>query len=1171
MKKSKQLFLFFNLLMGFLPLGIAQRMAAAQPTISQQVTKQKTTKSLKAVLQQLKEHYRVDILYFDHIVEGFKVAENLVQFNASIEQNLHIVLTPLGLDYKKTKNGGYVILTKKTERRTGEGSAPFQDITPLSKETNKRESNEKLSALPEKEINGTFISYVKPPAFIITDKVTDDKGEPLVGAGLVLEGTSKGTITDENGKFSLELTEQEKKGVLIVSFVGYDKQRIVLDGRSVITIILKETGALDEVVIVGFGTQKKINATGAISTMTTKELIQSPVANISNSLVGRLTGLFATQSGGEPGNDASKIRIRGVGTFSGNTDPLTLVDGIEVSNYNNIDPNEIESVTILKDASSTAVYGIRGANGVLIITTKRGKTGPPKISYTFNQGFNSFTDLREMMNSADYATHFNEALKNDAYVTGATYVPRYTPQDIELYGNGQDPIFHPNVNWFDRMFKKVSTQAQHNVSISGGQNKVKYFVSGGFFTQDGLFKDTKEVTDAFSPQSIFRRYNLRSNFNFDITKRLTMKLDLSSQTETRNSNNGTNTERVVGDIARASPLSTPGVVDGKVVNIFTGSQNNPYASLLYPNLAGGVKRSYRNYLNGSLRLDHDLDFITKGLSTHGNVAIQTYNDQQIVNTKTLITYLAVKLPDGTVNYVPSTTDAQFGFGQSGTYNRRITAEFGIDYKRSFGVHNVTGLLLYNQQKTYDPGLAFLIPKGYQSYVGRMTYDYNGRYLAEVNVGYNGTENFAPGKRFGFFPAYSLGWVMSNEPFFPKKGLISFLKFRGSFGEVGNDNIGGTRFLYRPTSYSNVTNIYYFGNNGTTYSGFTGIREGATGNADVTWERAVKRNIGLEMWLWKDKIKFTGDVFDEKRSSILATPQTISSIVGLAQPATNLGKMENKGYELELTYIDRAGELGYRVSANFSFARNKVTFRDEVPNQYAYQNRTGQRLGQNFGLLVDGIYNTWEEVNDTKRPIYDYQNNKIQPGDFIYRDYNGDGHINAFDAVPIGFSNLPEQTFGTTLGLNYKGFDISVLFQGVGNVSHYYTRFQKGTGYGQAPPEGSPSYMNESWTAERYAAGLPINFPRFSVSSNPNHEGNSFWLADASYLRIKNAEIGYTATAAALKKVGISSCRIYVNANNLFTWKHFYKGIDPENTSTGDTNTEPYPLVRTINAGLNVNF
>lgn len=1010
---------------------------------------------------------------------------------------------------------------------------------------------------------------------IVTGKVTDETGGALPGVNIVVKGAQRGTTTDQNGTYSL--TVPNENTTITFSSVGYIVQEAVVGKRTTINVSLSvDSKALDEVVVVGFGTQKKINATGAISSIGTKELIQSPVANISNSLVGRMPGLSATQTGGEPGNDGSRIRIRGVGTFSGNTDPLTLVDGIQVDNYNNIDPNEIESVTILKDASSTAVYGIRGANGVLIITTKRGKAGPPKISYTFNQGFNSFTDLRQMMNSADYATHFNEALKADAFVSGATYVPRYTDQDIELYANGQDPIFHPNVNWYDVMFKKVSKQSQHNINISGGQNKVRYFVSAGYFNQEGLFKDTKDVVDAFSPQSTYNRYNVRSNFNFDVTNRLKLTLDLSSQTEVRSGNNGTNTERVVGDISRASPLSTPGAVDGKVVNISTGAQNNPYVSLLYPNAAGGLKRSYRNYLNGNIRADYDLGGLLTGLSAHANVALQTYNDQQITNTKTLITYLAVKLPDGSVNLVPSTTEAQFGFEQTGTFTRRITAEAGIDYKRSFGrsagaVHNVTGLLLYNQQKTFDPALAFLISKGYQSFVGRATYDYNGRYLAEVNVGYNGTENFAPGKRFGLFPAYSVGWVASQEPFFPKTGFVNFLKIRGSYGEVGNDNIGGTRFLYRTTSYSSVGNIYYFGNVGSTYSGFQGIREGATGNPDVTWERAVKQNIGLEVWFWKDRFRFTGDLFSEKRSDILATPQTISSIAGLSQPASNLGQMENKGYEAELTYTDKKGDLGYRVSANVSFARNTVLFRDEVPNRYAYQNRTGQRLGQNFGLLADGLYNTLEEITDPARPVYSFSSNRIQPGDIRYKDYNGDGIVDNFDAVPIGYSNIPELTFGSSLGLNYKGFDVSVLFQGVSNVSHYYTRFQKGTGYGQAPPEGSPSYFNESWTQERYAAGLPIRFPRFSVNSNPNNEVSSYWLADASYLRIKNAEVGYRFQQGILKRVGMTSCRVYVNANNLFTWKRVYPGIDPENTSTGDTNTEPYPLVRTINAGVNLTF
>lgn len=946
------------------------------------------------------------------------------------------------------------------------------------------------------------------------------------------------------------------------------------------------TNSLDDVIVVGYGTQKKINNTGAVSTINTKELVQSPVANISNSLVGRLPGLFATQSGGEPGNDASRIRIRGVGTFSGNTDPLAIVDGIQVDNYNNIDPNEIESVTILKDASSTAVYGIRGANGVIIITTKRGKTGPPRVSYTFNQGFNSFTDLRHSMSAADYATNYNKGLKSDTYVTGAAYLPRYSERDIELYRNGTDPIFHPDRDWSDLLFRKVSTQSQHNINISGGQRKVRYFISGGFFNQQGLFKDLTDIVPEFNAQSTFRRYNVRSNFNFEVTKRFTIAMDLSTQTEIRNGNtNNGGTERVVGDILRAAPLDGPGVVDGKVVNI-NAQNGNPYAALLFPGAAGGVSRSYRNYLNGSLRGDLDLGFVTKGLSTHATAAIQTYNQQTIINTKTLISYTAFPINGGpinggTVNYVPNTTEAQFGFSQNGTYNRRITAEFAVDYKRRFGNHNVTGLLLYNQQKTFDPEFQFGVPKGYQSLVSRGTYDYDGRYLAEVNVGYNGTENFAPGKRFGFFPAYSVGWVASKESFFPVSKAITFLKLRVSYGEVGNDQIGGNRFLYNPTTYSLIPGfngslqnaMYYFGNVGTTLSGYNGFREGATGNPNVTWERSIKQNVGMEMFLYNDKVKINADVFNEKRDNILATPQTISAITGLIQPATNLGRMENKGYEGDITFSDFIGKVGYRIGANYSFARNKILFRDEIPNTYAYQNRTGQRLGQNFVLIADGFFNTWDEVNDAKRPAYQANNNRVQPGDLRFRDVNGDGIVDAFDQVPYGYSNIPEKTFGFSLALNYSGFDFSVLFQGVGNVSLYYLNRQRAPGFGGPIPEGAADYHNESWTQERYEEGLPIRFPRFSVSGSPNTQGSSFFLADASYLRLKNGEIGYTASAAFLRKVGISSCRIYANANNLITWKKTYPGIDPENSSsnTSDTNLEPYPLVRTINMGLNVNF
>lgn len=1025
---------------------------------------------------------------------------------------------------------------------------------------------------------------------IITGYVYDDTNLPLPGATVREKGTTNATATDSKGFFSIKVKNQD--AILVISSIGLTAKEVSVGTQKSIKITLGASSTnLQDVVVVGYSTQKKINVTGAISSIGTKELIQSPAANISNSLVGRLPGLFASQANGEPGNDASTLRIRGSGTYSGNTNPLILVDGIEVTNYNNIDPNEIESLTILKDASSTAVYGIRGANGVLIITTKRGKIGPPRVSYTFNQAINSFTALVNDLNSADFARSSNEGQLLDSYITGAPYTPRYSDADIALYESGADPIFHPNINWPKLMFRKFSSQLQHNVTVSGGQKGVQYFISGGLFSQEGLFRDTKDIIKEFSANSVYKRYNFRSNFNFDATKRLKIRFDVSSQFENKSGNNigdpalGANTGRLVSDILKASPLDGPGYLDGKIVNITNATVNNPFISLLASPGGGGLRKEYDNYLIGSLRLDHDLDFITPGFKVHGNIAYNTFNNQTIVNQKTLPIYIVSRLPDGTLNFQPNsfTATPEFKFDQpvgvGNNSTRRVTTEFGFDYNRTFEqVHTLTALLLYNQQKTYDPLFVPAIPKGYQSLVGRIAYSYKSRYLAEFDAGYNGSENFAPGRRFGFFPAYSAGWVASEEKFFPKNEIISYLKFRGSYGEVGNDVIGGNRFLYNATSY-NVRGIstptYFFGNYASNYTAYSGIVEGAAGNANVTWERARKTDIGIEMYLLKEKIKIIADYFNEDRRNILTSPNTISQVAGLIQPAVNLGSMRNRGFDGEISYIDKAGAFNYRISANYSYAHNTVLFRDEVPNTYSYQNRTGQRLGQYYAIPTNGIFNTWAEVNDLNRPVYQ-GTNKVQPGDLRYIDVNGDGKIDPFDALPVGYSNVPEKTYGISLSGSYKGFDFSVLFQGASNVSLAYISRQRTTDFSSTPPTAAADYMIQSWTPERYAQGLPINFPRLSytASNNPNGFGADIYIADASYLRLKNVELGYTINGNLLKKVGVSSARVFANSNNLYTWSKVYKGVDPENApqnGTSDVAQQSYPLVRTINFGINVNF
>ena len=1008
-------------------------------------------------------------------------------------------------------------------------------------------------------------------SFPISGKVLDSKGQALPGVTVKIKGTTIATSTNNNGEYKIIAPDQG--ATLVFTFLGFEPKEIIVGDTRTINVALKDqSNNLNEVVVVAFGKQKGANVIESIATVTTKDLVQSPVANISNSLVGRMPGLFASQASGEPGSDQSTLRIRGVSTFSGNTDPLVMVDGIESTNYNNIDPNEIASVSILKDASATAVYGIRGANGVLLITTKRGKTGPPRFNYTFNEAINRFTAITQPMDAPTYATDLNQALANDAYANSTVYVPRFTANDIRLYQNGTDPIFHPNINWYDVMLKKYSYQQQHNLNVSGGTDKVKYFLSAGYFNQNGLFKDFSDLA-GFDANLTYRRINFRSNFDFQVNKRLKISVDASSQNEERTGTNA-NTSTEIDNIGRANPIDADLPIDGKIVNNISTAVN-PIVGLLNQ----GYKNQYSNYLNATIRLDHKLDFFTPGLNLTADVSYQNFNSITYLTKNSgtsnspLLIYTAKALPDGSVNFIPSGDLAPFGFDSSQAKNRTEILEFGFDYNRTFGGHNFTGLLLYRQTKLYDPTLAYDVPNGHQGAVGRVTYNYKSKYLAEVSAGYEGTENFAPGKRFGLFPAYTIGWVPSEESFFPKNKVVNFLKFRASYGEVGNDKIGGARFLYNPTSYTYGTTGpgNYFGQVGSTYQLYQGVVEGAVGNPDLTWERSVKINAGLDVNMFNNSLTLQADVFHEKRDNILEIPSTASLIPGYLPPAQNLGRMQNEGIEGSGTYSNKIGGFNYQISGNISFARNKILFESEVPQVYSYRNVTGQRYGQYFGLVATGLFNSWAEVNDPNRPVY-YSNFKLQPGDIKFKDINGDGIINDDDKVPIGYSNIPEITYGFSFRGTYKGFDFSVLFQGVGNVSLGYTR-RAYNGFYDTPTAGAAAYLDESWTPARYAQGLPILFPRFTAnngSATANTQSSSMFIVNGQYLRLKNAEIGYTFNTALLKKVGIKSARVFANGNNLLTRDNILPGIDPESLPQG-ANYQSYPLVRTINLGVNIGF
>ena len=1007
----------------------------------------------------------------------------------------------------------------------------------------------------------------------VSGLVTDSDGHPLPGVTVVVKGTTHGTVTGADGNYTLSNVSED--ATLIFSFVGMKSQEIGLVGLVTLNVTLREElKGLEEVVIVGYGVQKKATVTGAIASMDTEQLLQSPQANISNALVGRIPGLLAVQRSGEPGNDQSTLRIRGIGTFSGSQDPLIMVDGIEVDNYNNLDPNEIENITVLKDASATAVYGVRGANGVLLITTKRGKVGKPKVSITANTAISRFTDLRQTMGSYDYTRSLNEALKYDSYITGG-YTPAFTEEEIEKYKSGLYPVTYPSSDWEDLVLKPLSSQFQGNFTISGGTPKVKYFVSAGYFSQEGMFRtDEVEPILGYDPKMVFNRYNFRSNFDFQVTDDFSIDVNISSQFEEKK---GFNLDAgILLNALFASPVNSPGIYDGKLIvrSGLTPTTSNP----LYNLISDGYHHAYNNHLNGSIRLNYDFEKLIEGLSAHATVSYQNYVRQDGKYEKGLIYYTSSEADndDGYI-LVPNGFETSWSYSEWNDKNRREYLEFGVDYARSFGGHNVTAMGLYKQSKYYAPYLAFLIPNGHQGLAGRITYDYKKRYLVEFNVGYEGTENFAKGQRFGFFPAASLGWVISEENFFPENDVVSYLKIRGTMGQVGNDNIGNisdtnSRFLYRPSSFI-YSGGYYYGEVGSTLNRYTGSVEGKIGNPDLTWEKSTKYNLGFEINLLKNSLEITADWFKEERDNILANRGTIPDIVGANLPAYNLGKMENSGFEVDITYRNSISKLNYWFKANYTYAHNVVEFMDEVERKYDYQYSTGLRYGQYFGLIADGFYNTWDEVNDPARPIVEWQNNKIQPGDIKYKDINGDGYINSDDWAPIGYSNFPEKIFAVSLGGDFKGFDFSVLFQGAGNVSMLASaRTQNGFSNQLG---GANIDLLDSWTQEKYENGEKITRPHLSVGGDNqvnNYLTSTFWVNDASYLRLKNAEIGYTFSNTLTRKLGLGDVRVYINASNLYTWSHVWKGLDPEAPDyVKDSNREPYPVTSTYNLGLKLNF
>lgn len=1033
----------------------------------------------------------------------------------------------------------------------------------------------------------------------ITGTITDN-GEPLPGVTVLVKGTLIGTAADANGRY--QITAPNADAVLQFSFVGYITTEVKIGAQRVINIdLMEDTQQLEEVVVIGYGVQRKATITGAIASIGNEELLKTPTTSLSNALAGRLPGFSSIQYSGLPGYDDPTIFVRGIGTLStGASTPLILVDGVERS-FTQIDPNEVADISILKDASATAVFGVRGANGVILVTTKRGESGKAKITASGSLGVQQPTYLVRFADSYTYANAWNLAQKTDG-------VPKedwtFNEQAIEMWRTMKDPICYPSIDWVDYVMEKYAMQHQYNINVTGGNETARYFVSFGKLFQDGLFK-----TFNTDPRSNFKynRYNFRTNLDVNLSKSTVLSINVGGRMEDRNttgdSASDSNREgNIYSSIVGAQPMSGAGIIDGKRVR---GNPEYVGVNIRGDGLSGHYAKGYKsevtNVLNLDLQLVQNLNMITKGLSfkvkgSYNSTFVHLKERTQWDNAQ-YVPWKINEQPDGTYEIGFARLGEDWGkvpgYNESNSFGRNWYFETSFDYQRKFfGKHNLTALLLYNQTKRYYPGSYSDIPTGYVGLVGRITYDYAMRYLIDLNMGYNGSENFAPGKRYGFFPSASVGWIVTSEDFMKNQKIFDYLKIRYSYGLVGSDYIRGNRFLYMPPVFENGTPWIFDANTrldqgynfGITNTWQPGVREASLGNPDVTWEKAKKQNFGVDIKTFNNRFGVNVDVFMENRWDILIdTESMIPVYMGLPNtPPINYGKVDNHGFEIALSWSDKIGnDIRYTISPNMSYHRNKIIDRAEVKKNYDYQYEKGHKVGQPFGYEFFGFY----EGPETEQAYLHYvkskwgvdsngnaihggdkfpkQRTNVRPGDCVYVDLNNDGVIDGEDKWAIGYPDYPEYTFGLTFSLKIKRFDVSMLWVGSLNCNRNLER-------GYRPPFGSQfdsallQYVaDNSWTEETRNSAI---LPRLSFNNNnfiPT-ERSVVWLRDSSYGRLKNMEIAYNFNVNSL--TWLSSARIYLTGYNLITFTN-YKANDPENVG----NEFRYPQTRVVNLGFSLSF
>ena len=1016
------------------------------------------------------------------------------------------------------------------------------------------------------EMNSETISEIGLNSFqtiTITGVITDNTGEPLMGVNVVLKGTTTGVVSEVDGKYSINVPNNN--AVLVFSYVGFVPQEQVIGNRTTLNIILIEDMAMmEEVVVVGYGVQRRATITGAVASVKGEVLNMIPVTNASNALTGRIPGVIAFQRSGEPGNDATTIRIRGVNTF-GNTNPLVVVDGVPGRSLDRIDMNSVESITVLKDASA-AIYGSRAANGVILITTKRGEEGKPKITFKMNQGLNQPSRIPDMCSSFEYATMMNELNA----IAGRN--PRFTAEELQKFKDGSDPWRYPNVDYFSEVFKQWSPQNDYTLSVSGGTDRVNYWISIGTKMQDGYYKHSA---------TYFKQHDIRSNLEAKITKDIKIGLNIYGRLQDRNYP-ATSLYSIFRMIMRGKPTD-PGIwPNGLPGPDLEGGYN---AIAISRTDETGYDRDKRYAFNSNLKLDVNIPWV-KGLSLTANATVdkdfrfrKLFQKPWYLYSWDGVSYDANNEPvmvkgkkgfddprlqewmddnesvllNGLINY--ETRISQHGF----RFLLGVESIQGLDnsfnaYRRYFATDAIDQLFAGGELERDNSGTASESAR--LNYFGRINYNFSEKYLLELLWRYDGSYKFPKGKRYGFFPGVSAGWRISEEKFWQDHlSFIGNFKIRASWGQTGNDQINDWQYLATYVMQaSNRPAVFGYDQENKR------LQEGRIPNRDVTWEVANQAGIGFDGTMLNDKISFEFDYFDNRRSEILTQRNaSVPHTSGLTLPPENIGKVRNHGYDFMVGYRDKAGDLHYELAINGGYARNKIVFWDEAPGAPEWQQSTGKPINTSLYYQAIGIFADQAAIDN-----YPHWTG-ARPGDIIFKDVNEDGRIDANDRVRNDKANYPRFTGGFNVNLAYKQFDLSFLIQ-ASTGSVYYLSTESGD-IGNFLKE----YYDERWSpfatpeenAKATGPRVNVNTAEYWLTNNNTH-----FLKNTDYLKLRSLEVGYNVPRSIIDKLGISALRIYANGYNLLIFSPGIKGFDPEMDEGGGRG---YSVPRVINLGLSLSF